>query len=65
MGQPYTTQADVDAAYDSGISSFRVLKSAFPGFVPRNGWQVREVATEPVELIVVNTTRERTIVPEG
>lgn len=65
MVQPFTTQAEVDEAYESGISSFRVLKSAFPEFQPRAGWQVREVQTEPVELIVVNTTRERTIIPKG
>ena len=62
--EPYTRQSEVDAAYASGVASFRVLKAAFPDFKPRPGWLVREVATDPVELIVVSASRERTLVPK-
>jgi hypothetical protein len=61
--EPYTRQTEVDAAYASGVASFRIVKSAFPEFKARAGWFVREVVTDPVELIVVHTSRERTIVP--
>ncbi|HEY2367638.1 MAG TPA: hypothetical protein VGH87_14680 [Polyangiaceae bacterium] len=64
MGQPYTTQEEVEAAYTSGVSSFRILREAFPNFVPREGWKVREIELAPRELLVVNRSRERTIVPE-
>ena len=64
MGQPYTTPEEVEAAYASGVSSFRILRSAFPNFVPREGWKVREIELAPSELLVVNRSRERTLVPE-
>jgi hypothetical protein len=64
VSQPYTTPAEVEAAYASNVSSFRILKSAFPSFQPREGWRVREIDLAPSELLVVNRSRERTIVPE-
>lgn len=64
MAQPFTTQEEVDAAYDSGASSFRILKSAFPDFEPRYGYKVREIPLASAELLVVNASRERTLVPE-
>jgi len=64
MGQPYTSQAEVDAAYESGVASFRILRSAFPAFEPRYGYKVREIPLAPAELLVVNASRERTLVPE-
>lgn len=64
MGQPYTLQEEVDAAYESGVGSFRILKSAFPSFEPRYGYKIREIALAPTELLVVNLSRERTLVPE-
>lgn len=63
MAQPYTTQEQVDAAYASNVTSFRILKSAFPSFEPREGWRVREMDLAPSELLVVNRSRERTLVP--
>ncbi|HEX4512641.1 MAG TPA: hypothetical protein VH054_03870 [Polyangiaceae bacterium] len=63
MGQPYTTQAEVDAAYASGVNSFRIQRAAFPNFQPREGWRAREIDLAPNELLVVNRSRERTIVP--
>lgn len=65
MGQPYTTKAEVEAAYDSGVSTFRILKAAFPSFEPRSGYRVRDIPLAPAELLVVNISRERTLVPEG
>ncbi len=62
MGQPYTTQEELAAAYESRVASFRILKSAFPNFEPREGW-VREMDLAPSELLVVNRSRERTLVP--
>ena len=63
MGQPYTTQEEVDAAYGARVASFRILKSAFPNFEPREGWRVREIDLAPSELLVVNRSLERTLVP--
>jgi hypothetical protein len=65
MGQPYTTEQEVEAAYESGAATFRILKAAFPSFVPRTGYRVREIPLAPGELLVVNISRERTLVPEG
>jgi hypothetical protein len=62
--QPYTTQAEVDEAYESGVATFRILKSAFPSFEPRHGYKVRDIALAPAELLVVNISRERTLVPQ-
>jgi hypothetical protein len=64
MGQPYTTEAELAAAYDSGVATFRILKSAFPSFEPRRGYKVRDIDLAPAELLVVNISRERTLVPE-
>jgi hypothetical protein len=46
------------------MSSFRILRSAFPNFEPREGWKVREIDLAPSELLVVNRSRERTLVPK-
>ena len=64
MVQPYTTQTELDAAYESGVATFRILRSAFPSFEPRNGYKVRDIALAPAELLVVNVSRERTLIPE-
>jgi len=64
VGQPFTTREEVEAAYASGMSSFRILRSAFPNFEPREGWKVREIDLAPRELLVVNRSRERTLVPK-
>jgi hypothetical protein len=64
VGQPFTTREEVEAAYASRVSSFRILRSAFPDFQPREGWRVREIELAPNELLVINRSRERTIVPE-
>jgi len=64
VGQPFTTREEVEAAYASGVGSFRILRAAFPDFQPREGWKVREIELAPNELLVVNRSRERTIIPE-
>ena len=61
--EPYTNQSEVEAAYASSVASFRIVKSAFPDFEPRADWFVREVATDPPELLVIHASRERTIIP--
>jgi hypothetical protein len=64
MPQPYTTDEELEAAYASRVFSFRILKAAFPSFEPRAGWRVRVIPLAPSELLVVNISRERTLVPE-
>jgi hypothetical protein len=64
MAEPYTTEAEVHAAYESGVTRFRILKSAFPSFQARRGYDARELPEHPGELVVVNVSRERTLVPQ-